>query len=363
MHIAGGYKPSLDGVRAGCIMLTLAGHIDGTPWYINGSLGVDVFFALSGWLITVLLMLEHSRSGTVSLQSFYLRRFFRIVPMYAVTIVLYGMAALAAATLLNQAGELDDFLTGLPFFLTFNGEYMQHTNGLLFGHSWTLGIEEKFYILWPLLLLAALRGRTLAWPVLICAGALLVYLASAWELVIRGYVGLGFGALMAYLAVRHEHIASALGTRLSQYTCLLAAIAVYSLSVLQPHPWIWNIMVSLIAAPFVAGLWVSKDRSTTRQILEARPLPFLGKLTYAMYLTHVLTINVVTLLVAKIGIEMSWGMAFACCYLASILVGYVLHYTIEQPLIEFGRSMTRGQGASARRLPLMWWTRPTKAER
>ena len=84
------YFPALDGVRAVCILLVMFNHVhEPMPLWVQGRIGVDIFFVLSGFLITTLLLRERERHGNVSLKGFYTRRFFRIVPVYALVVVIY----------------------------------------------------------------------------------------------------------------------------------------------------------------------------------------------------------------------------------------------------------------------------------
>src|SRR4051794_24109290 len=91
----GKYCPALDGIRAFCIVFTILNHVPGRHWFLDGTVGVDAFFPLSGWLITWLLLEERAKRGTLDLGAFYLRRIFRIVPLYYLTIAIYALAALA----------------------------------------------------------------------------------------------------------------------------------------------------------------------------------------------------------------------------------------------------------------------------
>lgn len=139
------YWPQLDGLRAVSIILVLAAHTADPVWsQLNGSLGVTLFFVISGFLITTLLLREEDAHEVVSLSRFYIRRVFRIVPLYALALAL--AAALVLVFHLGQGGG--NFLERLPLLLTFNGEL---AGSGTFSHSWSLGIEEKFYILWPAL--------------------------------------------------------------------------------------------------------------------------------------------------------------------------------------------------------------------
>src|SRR5690348_1015134 len=162
--------PSLDGIRAVSILMVLYGHLTGTrgfPNQVDGTwgnalgdiahLGVLVFFVISGFLITSLLMSEREKTGTISLGKFYLRRVLRIFPAFYALI-----AALAIATWL---GWVDlggrDFAYALTYTVNY---YPDHPWQI--GHLWSLSIEEQFYLLWPLTLLALRQRRALIVAVL-----------------------------------------------------------------------------------------------------------------------------------------------------------------------------------------------------
>lgn len=319
----------------------MAHHLPGTPAYINGSVGVDIFFALSGWLITWLLMVEWRNSGRINLASFYIRRAFRIIPLYLVAIVLYGAAAIALAFLLEQDEELIAFFERLPLLTSFNGEYLTNEKSNLFGHAWTLGIEEKFYILWPALILFFSR-RIFTGSVLVTAIVLsLIHLAEYRDLLLRGYIGLGFGAVLACI-VATRPIALRIVSNISlAYGALLLIVVFYVFSVSVPHAYAWNLLISFCAAGLIGCLWTRDEPSHVSRVLSFWPISGSGRLTYAVYLTHVLVINTVVLFSGKIGLDTMWVILFAASYFASIAFGYVLHLHIERPLIRAGRTLSQ----------------------
>ncbi|MER2536004.1 MAG: acyltransferase [Rhizobiaceae bacterium] len=341
------YRPELDGVRAFCILFTVAGHVPGQSDMINGSVGVDVFFALSGWLITYLLLAERKRNGRIDLGSFYIRRFFRIVPLYLLTILFYFVAASLLAMKTGSPLEVENFQYGFPYFISFNGEYMHHVDGLMFGHSWTLGIEEKFYILWPCALFFLFRGVAAA-PVLLLAGIVaLIAPAHNFELVIRGYAGLGFGAALAWLVMGRDGLRDwPAWSRVSVLASAALAVA-YAGSVLLPHAYAWNILISFFGAFLIAGLWLGRKETWLSRVLALRPIAAAGRLTYAVYLTHVLVINAVAMALGMAGLSLPWPALFLVCYLLALAAGLVLNRLVEAPLIEIGRRL-----ASRRRAPV-----------
>jgi peptidoglycan/LPS O-acetylase OafA/YrhL len=155
--------PSLDGLRAVSIVLVIALHslqhyglTHKVPviWFIlcNGSVGVYIFFVISGYLITTLLLREHRAKGRISLRDFYIRRGFRILPplyVYVLTIAVLGWTGRLAGV------NATEIVTAL-FFLR---NYSQHVTLWVFEHFWSLCVEEQFYLLWPGLVVFALLRR------------------------------------------------------------------------------------------------------------------------------------------------------------------------------------------------------------
>ena len=196
------YQPALDGVRAVAVTLVVLFHL-GLPWMRAGYLGVSVFFTLSGFLITSLLLHEFHRDGTVSFRRFYARRARRLLPA--------AMACLLLVVVARWSGEFA-LVPGLradlfgALFQVFN--WVQIAGGssyaALFGrsamftspleHYWSLAIEEQFYLVWPVVLVAlcgwrARRGRSVVRPLLV----LTVLFAAAAPL-----IGWKWGAGAAY---------------------------------------------------------------------------------------------------------------------------------------------------------------------
>lgn len=143
-----GHRPALDGVRGIAILLVIASHFD-HRYSSGGPVGVTVFFVLSGFLITALLLEERDRTGCVSLGGFYLRRARRLFPAL-------GLLVLVVGTLQTALGVPVSALVPVVFYVgnwaAIAGEPMG-----FFKHTWSLSVEEQFYLVWPLVLLAALR--------------------------------------------------------------------------------------------------------------------------------------------------------------------------------------------------------------
>lgn len=156
-----GYRAALDGLRCVAILPVVGLHAFG--WPRQGSLGVDVFFVLSGFLITSLLLAEREATGSVSLRRFYARRALRLLPALFAMLICFLIATLIS---LSVQGNLDMAhlrrpLLGVAAALTYTANFAGaagfHPAGL--GHLWSLAEEEQFYLLWPPLLFVLLRAR------------------------------------------------------------------------------------------------------------------------------------------------------------------------------------------------------------
>lgn len=186
-----GHRPGLDGFRGVAVSVVVLYHaadvlLPATEGRIlhGGFLGVDLFFVLSGFLITALLLGEHDDSGRISFRQFYLRRALRLLP--AILLFIGVHILYAATTGLNLAFEVDRMLGVLFYFENWNfiwdfGDSLRNPEiSASIGHLWSLSIEEQFYIVWPLAMAALLAVRR---PVGFLAGALtaLIGVVVVWR--------------------------------------------------------------------------------------------------------------------------------------------------------------------------------------
>jgi peptidoglycan/LPS O-acetylase OafA/YrhL len=166
-----GHIPALDGLRAIAVILVLLTHAN-FQLGDNGILGVDIFFALSGFLITTLLLEEYKKRNEVSLSAFYVRRTFRLFPALYTMLVFVFLYAL----LFREGDELSsiigEVISSALYLNNISWSWGWGDKGLLLGHTWSLAVEEQFYLLWPWfvilgLSLKSLRSLTVALAILI----------------------------------------------------------------------------------------------------------------------------------------------------------------------------------------------------
>ena len=328
------YAPQLDGLRALCIAFTIFNHVGPHPVYLNGNVGVDVFFVLSGFLITSLLEHEKNSTGSVCLRCFYIRRIFRIVPLYLLTIILYAISTYALYRSGIDPLRWTEFRIAAPALLTFMGEYRPDSAGTLFGHAWTLGIEEKYYVLWPLVLLGLRRlGRFTTYATI--TGMILVswmFLPANHEA--RGYGGLLAGSMAAILNTDGNRFLAKRVFSLPDYVYLTAVLAGYLLVVMYDGARI-HVVLTLAAAPFIAVL--VRSPAALAQFLGSKAFAFVGRRTYGIYLIHLLVANGVITLLVRIHVATHWFLIFVLTLGLSLAIASVLKAIIEDPLIARGK--------------------------
>ncbi|MXM62578.1 acyltransferase family protein [Streptomyces sp. HUCO-GS316] len=356
----GGRVAGLDGLRTVAVVLVIVYHVE--PELVpGGSVAVDVFFTISGFVITRLLVAEYARTGRIGLWSFYRRRWLRLVPamlaMCAVTALLsvalplplfdgaWVAAALAAASVVNlvRAGE--------------PGPYSDLTAPL--SHTWSLGVEEQFYLAWPLLLLVLLQHATartvLGWVAALCI------LPVLWRMVLweptaahRIYNGpdaradqLLVGALLAVVLARLRAADPRLALlcrwagRLCWPALALLGLVTWQIPITEPSGWnpVWYTVGFLAAAVLSAGVVAAQDlcpQSWPSRLLSVPALAWVGRnLSYGMYLWHYPVVR----LLFDLGVDGGWLLPTgAAATVAAALASYVF---VERPLLRRDRFRVR----------------------
>lgn len=152
-----GHRPGLDGLRGVAVLFVLVAHF-GAPFVVMtsapGNIGVTMFFTLSGFLITALLLEEHERTGTIRRGAFYLRRFRRLAPALVVAVV-FGLTLERVVT--GKITDWEHAATALTYTTNFLFAYDWSGDQTVLGHTWSLAVEEQFYLVWPFAMLLLVR--------------------------------------------------------------------------------------------------------------------------------------------------------------------------------------------------------------
>lgn len=331
-YLAARRYPALDGLRAVAAVMVVVFHYGGPSWEsVNGWIGVQMFFVLSGYLITTLALREEERDGRISLADFYIRRVFRIMPVYYTV-----LAMVVVLTYLRGQYRGSGLPDALPFFLTFTNDY--HVIGT-FGQAWTLAVEQKFYLVWPLL----------------AFGIALPFLRR---------LSLGFGLfILGIVLIPVVPYSSAYGTILLGCTLAIAMHDMRGFTILRPltHPVSGVIMltgvllvqtnygeireaVSDTFAGTTYGVLVALlipalvSKGPVSWVLALPPLRWIGERSYGLYLVQgIAGFAVAGTFTATLSTHRTLT-AIAVTLVGLILADF-LHRWVEQPMIKAGRTL------------------------
>lgn len=341
--LAGSRLPALDGLRALAIAVVMAYH-GGLP--VPGDLGVTCFFVLSGFLITWLLLKEQAKHGEISLRDFYLRRVLRIIPAYAAYVLVTALY-----TRWRTGEGWDPWLTLSA--VTYTTNYYNAVHGHAptpLSHTWSLAVEEQFYLFWPLALLALMRlPRKRAMQALVgVIGAVMVWRSIA-------YYGLGTGTAYVYncfetrfdclavgcllaLATRWSNV-DAVAQRLVRFDWLplvTVALIVFSRTCSEAYHYGPGFTVdSLLFGVLIVQLLLLV-RKPLWSWLDAPVVRWVGLLSYSLYLYHGLGIG----LGRKLG-SLPLGLQLGLGIMASFALALASYHGIEKPFLRLKKRFER----------------------
>lgn len=332
-----GHRPALDGLRGVAVLLVVATHLaafhlpDSAPDWLRipgAGLGVDLFFVLSGFLITALLLEEWSREGRISIRGFYVRRARRLLPGALTVLGAWCLYALASGVRPEQVGRT----VGAVLTYTTNYAKSSETDVILgLGHFWSLAVEEQFYLLWPLALVlllslhiserAILAAAMLAWAAVVVARLTALAAQPTLDVVFRTEYrcdGLLIGAALS-IACRLGWVRpmTLVGT-----ASLLALVAFALTAPASAFEGVAGAISFTIAALLSAAIILGRYNSGG--FLTSAPMRYLGRVSYSLYLWHVPVI-------VFIDQRYSGWSALPIAAIASLILAALSYRYVEKP--------------------------------
>jgi peptidoglycan/LPS O-acetylase OafA/YrhL len=336
--------PALDGIRGISAFLVFCAHAGLLPRQY-GALGVAIFFVLSGFLITWLLLKENAATGTVSLKAFYIRRTLRIFPAFYVFWFLCMATALLTGAAVNRAEVLSSFFYVGDYYNGLKQILPAGPTGIM-GITWSLGVEEKFYLIWPwvfiryrndlpkLLKLVA-GGMCLVWAYRISICLLGIspvdYLRYAFESRVDNIM---YGCLLA-IVVKTGRFQKPLSrvTNAPLLPVLLAAALAGSVwledSAGPTFHYLGGMTIDAILITLLLAQFITLSGTRLWSWLEAPPLRFAGRISYSVYLYHFTVIMQVRHLLGS----SRWSVQLITAFCVTLALATLSYKLVERPFL------------------------------
>jgi len=331
--------PSLDGLRAFSILLVCIGHVAGTvdspefllPLHNLGNFGVKIFFVISGFLITYLLLIERKKTGSINLKQFYIRRTIRLFPAFYFFVICIAIA---------NYFQLIELRSGDLFHASTYTMNFHHDRAWWLNHTWSLAVEEQFYLLWPLLLMFIGHKKSYV-------AAFVVILAVP---LIRTVMWYGFDASPSAMTREFQAVADALATG-----CILAYA--YKKNIKMPNCFktIWFHAVPLlmfivpmilmkinpaffyiigqsfinICAAVIIWRYMGVRKGLPFQLLNLKPVIWLGGLSYSLYLWQEPFLN---------SWVQEWYASWPLNIILTLIFAVFSYYIIEKPFMQLRKN-------------------------
>ncbi|MFM7645119.1 MAG: acyltransferase family protein [Sphingomonadales bacterium] len=332
-----GYSPSLDGLRAIAIILVLLSHAN-FRWGLNGGLGVSVFFALSGFLISTLLMEEFRKFGDVSFKGFYIRRTMRLFPaLYVLLLFILGYAFFFR-NMADQKLIYQDVTASALYVYNVAWYWGWCLKEMLLYHTWSLGVEEQFYLFWPLILYVCLKKKLLKQLQI----GLLIFIAVSWALkavnlfpylagsVIKEPIFLG--CAVALIRWNRRSFRVPLGV------AFLLFIAVITAGIIPYHFSNYELafaVCGVFSAVIIIHV-VMNPESHISSLLSNRMLVFIGKISYSLYLWHLPVFRIFAY-----HSTLPPMVSFVSKLVVSFLLAIISWYSVEKISTAYGRKVSK----------------------
>jgi peptidoglycan/LPS O-acetylase OafA/YrhL len=338
------YYPSLYGLRAISILIVVVHHfnkfycklnvLDGLPLIADGQFGVNVFFVISGFLITQLLLNEIEKTNSILIKQFYFRRCIRIFPAYFFLLFCYALLQFFTVIKISHSS----WVTAITFTKYFNWWKDWYTL-----HLWSVSIEEHFYLLWPLVFLLPKKARSIfLWGIVLIIAILRVlinkYAINGWQFDLTIFTRFDAIAIGCLTAMHQQFLVNKLRKHWLFYSSIFVGVLI-CLPYLLPFSAVYHLHFGYILIPFgttvgtvangcIAGLMLIAiywQSTKVFSILNSKLLVLVGKWSYSIYLWQQLFI----------ASPHYWFQLFPYNIICLLLAVIVSYYCIEKPMLRY----------------------------
>jgi len=295
------YRPSLDGIRGLAVLAVIIYHFS-EEWLPGGFLGVDVFFVLSGFLITSLMLMERSRTGSTDMPHFWTRRARRLLPALFLLLTVIALTMILSPAPVKEIRRPEliaslFYVTNWQFISSGVSYFTDFVSASPLRHLWSLAIEEQFYILWPVVFVAAMRQslKTLVVVVVVGFAASLLLLSILYDPVspTRAYFGTDsriheiLGGVLLALAAHKGLLNTTLSHRIARVSALpLLTLLALMVFLDDSDAFYYQGGTLLVTVAVVMLIAATEVGSPVNRLLSFRPLVLLGVVSYGAYLWH-----------------------------------------------------------------------------
>jgi peptidoglycan/LPS O-acetylase OafA/YrhL len=295
--------------------------------FLQGWTAVWIFLTMSGYLVTMLMMREEKRIGRVAFGPFLVRRFFRIVPSYWVAILIYWLACYALPPLHDDYAT---FMARLPSYLAFVPEYADTDGFSIFTHSWTVGVELKFYLLFPPVVFLMTKSTNLRIAAIAIVAALFTVQGS---FLAEAYCAVLFGAMLAFALERPRGYAFV--AKLTRVPAVVPVALIVGLFALLRYSVQFTALAAV--ATYLLAYTIVQEAAVSK-VLTWGPLAYLGQRSYGAYLLHFLALRIGYMVFGND--STTAGLLAACvCVVLTVPAAELLYRTIERPGTNYGRQL------------------------
>lgn len=341
------FRPEIEGLRAIAVLFVFFNHLQ-IPFFQGGFIGVDVFFVISGFLITMIIKKE-IESKTFTVTNFYKKRITRIAPAYFTVlfftsvITLFILTPYELISYFKSALSSIFFIANFYFWKTAGGYFSDNSQELFLLHFWSLSVEEQFYLIWPLFLLLLfksirnIKAITVILVLIIILGAFLSefvslrYSSISYFFPVTRAYELILGALLVFVPriKLHKYISDLL--YFSSFSILIYCALYFNEKTVFPG---YSALAPCLATATI--IYLNSKDSIFFKFLCVRPMSFFGKISYPLYLWHWPLIVVFNISLIKINIPIG-----LLIFTSAVLLSYLTYIYVEKPAQSYFRNVNQ----------------------